>query len=110
MSEPLDLIVPEAKAVVIVVRENNVVTEQLPEIEAESIRTTPSENSIKFFWTAVEGATSYTLTLAPNDSPDFKKTVFTPEAEYKFEELAAGLYHFAIQAVLILSSTLKLPR
>ncbi len=79
--------------------EKAVVTEQLPAPEAEEILTTPSENSIKFMWAAIEGATSYNLTLASQASPEFKKTVSTPESSYLFENLVPGLYLFTVQAV-----------
>lgn len=75
------------------------ITEQLPPVDPETISYTPSENSIAFSWTGIEGATGYEVSIAKEESPDFKKTDTTPNAEYTFDNLDPGYYIFSIKAV-----------
>lgn len=75
------------------------VTEQLAAPSADAITYTPGETSIAVAWEGVKGATSYEISLAARNNPDFRKTVETTQVDYEFTDLEPGRYVFTVKAL-----------
>lgn len=75
------------------------VTEQLQAPSVETMKIKPGANSISIEWDGIKGATSYDISLAGKDSPDFKNKVNTPDASHTFENLQPGYYFFTVKAL-----------
>lgn len=75
------------------------VTEKLPAPDVEAIAYTPRERSIAVSWEGVKGATSYEISLAARNNPEFRKTVETSEVSYEFTDLEPGRYLFTVKAL-----------
>lgn len=75
------------------------VTEKLETPSAEAISYTPGDTSIAVAWEGVKGATSYEISLAARNNPDFRKTVETTDASYEFTDLDPGYYIFTVKAL-----------
>ncbi|EKC81752.1 hypothetical protein LEA_00013, partial [human gut metagenome] len=57
------------------------------------------ERSIAVSWEGVKGATSYEISLAARNNPEFRKTVETSEVSYEFTDLEPGRYLFTVKAL-----------
>lgn len=75
------------------------VKEQLPAPDAEKITFIPGENSIQYAWEGVKGATGYEVSVAKQETPDFRKTEVIEETTCTFEELTPGFYIFTVKAL-----------
>lgn len=76
-----------------------VVTEKLPAPSAETMKIRPGANSLHIEWDGIKGASSYDISLAGKESPDFKNSLNTTEASHTFENLQPGYYFFTVKAL-----------
>lgn len=76
-----------------------VVTEKLPAPSEETMKIRPGANSLHIEWDGIKGASSYDISLAGKESPDFKNSLNTTEASHTFENLQPGYYFFTVKAL-----------
>lgn len=75
------------------------VKEQLPAPDADKIACMPDKTSLEFTWEGVKGATGYEISVADENTPDFRKTAQTEETTWKFDGLNPGFYLFTVKAL-----------
>ncbi|WP_295937095.1 fibronectin type III domain-containing protein [uncultured Alistipes sp.] len=85
--------------VVVMGAEQPAVTEKLPAPDLEKVTFTPADESIAFAWEGVKGATSYEVSLAQQNRPDYRKTIDTEDSSCEFTDLEPGFYIFTIRSL-----------